>query len=213
MAKERDNTWLQLPICPSVWRQKDVDKLVECDAENSCQLSYAHPPKHVLKMALGTLLHCFFKLQRNLNMVPVTQPFFSACLGGCVVTCFLLTHATSLSLHSASGFVVSCQSFVFATYGPDDGSISRPKCKRGEENCRYFHPPKHLALQVINMGRNNKRMKQEMLSKMKLMQQQQQTTQQFTSSALSALGGGEWPMTANPFFYPVLAMPGFAQQR
>ena len=50
--------------------------------------------------------------------------------------------------------------------------IFRPKCKRGEEGCRYFHPPKHLGLQVINMGRNNKRMKQEMISKMKLAQQQ-----------------------------------------
>ena len=49
-------------------------------------------------------------------------------------------------------------------------------CRRGEANCKYFHPPKHLSLQVINMGRNNKRMKSEMMAKIKMQYQQQQVT-------------------------------------
>ena len=82
------------------------------------------------------------------------------------------THVLKQALEA--GFVVSCQAFVFATYAPDDGTVNRPNCRRGEANCKYFHPPKHLSLQVINMGRNNKRMKSEMLAKIKMNYQQQQ---------------------------------------
>ena len=100
MAKERDNTWLQLQICPNIWRQKEDKSLLDCTSESDCRLSTAHPPKHVLDQSL------------------------------------------------ASGHVVCCQAFVFASYGPNDGTVSRPQCSRGEDRCKYFHPPKHLGLQV-----------------------------------------------------------------
>jgi hypothetical protein len=106
--KERDNTWLQLPICPTLWRQREAAAASEkeaatiiCNEDQSCHINYAHPPIHVLKQAL------------------------------------------------ASGYVVSCQSYVFFAYGPDDGSIARPNCKRGEDVCRYYHPPKHLGRELI----------------------------------------------------------------
>ena len=98
--------WLQLPICPVLWRQKET-KIGQvtattttittttstcCPETKDCHRSYAHPPEHVLNQAL------------------------------------------------ASGFVVCCQAFVFSNYAPDDGTVFRPKCKRGEESCRYgFH--------------------------------------------------------------------------
>ena len=81
---------------------------------------------------------------------------------------------------------------MFSAYAPDDGSVYRPKCKRGSDACKYFHPPKHLGLQVINAGRNNKRLRQEMASKMKVLhhlqsQQQQQSLLQQQNLASSAL--------------------------
>ena len=63
MAKERDNTWLQLPICPTLWRQKDSKTPTPpatptvtptCKEDAPCQLSYAHPPEHVLNQALAS---------------------------------------------------------------------------------------------------------------------------------------------------------------
>ena len=85
--------WLQLPICPVLWRQKEAKKgqvtTSICPETKDCHRSYAHPPEHVLNQAL------------------------------------------------ASGFVVCCQAFVFSNYAPDDGTVFRPKCKRGEESCRY----------------------------------------------------------------------------
>ena len=101
MAKERDNTWLQLQICPDIWRQKeDKGPLLECPEKAECRLIYAHPNKHVLDQSL------------------------------------------------ASGYVVSCQAFVFSTYGANDGTMSRPPCTRVK--CKYYHPPKALGLVVSN---------------------------------------------------------------
>ena len=103
MAKERDNTWLQLQICPDIWRQKeDKGPLLECPEKAECRLIYAHPNKHVLDQSL------------------------------------------------ASGYVVSCQAFVFSTYGANDGTMSRPPCTRVK--CKYYHPPKALGLVVSNFN-------------------------------------------------------------
>ena len=103
MAKERDNTWLQLQICPDIWRQKeDKGPLLECPEKAECRLIYAHPNKHVLDQSL------------------------------------------------ASGYVVSCQAFVFSTYGANDGTMSRPPCTRIK--CKYYHPPKALGLVVSNFN-------------------------------------------------------------
>lgn len=99
MAKERDNTWLQLQICPDIWRQKeDKSPLLDCPEKAECRLIYAHPSKHVLDQSL------------------------------------------------ASGYVVSCQAYVFSTYGANDGTMSRPPCSRVK--CKYYHPPKALGLVV-----------------------------------------------------------------
>ena len=54
--KERDNTWLQLQICPVLWRQRDTKKpLSMCDETSDCQSSYAHPPSRVLVSVTQTL--------------------------------------------------------------------------------------------------------------------------------------------------------------
>ena len=54
--KERDNTWLQLQICPVLWRQRDTKKpLSMCDESSDCQSSYAHPPSRVLVSVTQTL--------------------------------------------------------------------------------------------------------------------------------------------------------------
>ena len=37
MAKERDNTWLQLIICPTIWKQKD-EKVIKPCAEGISRL-------------------------------------------------------------------------------------------------------------------------------------------------------------------------------
>ena len=118
--------WLQLPICPVLWRQKET-KIGQvtattttitttstcCPETKDCHRSYAHPPEHVLNQAL------------------------------------------------ASGFVVCCQAFVFSNYAPDDGTVFRPKCKRGEESCRYGFKiikkinktcPKGFGLKLANLG-------------------------------------------------------------
>ena len=29
-SKERDNTWLQLQVCPEVWHQRDKEKVEQC---------------------------------------------------------------------------------------------------------------------------------------------------------------------------------------
>ena len=101
MAKERDNTWLQLQICPNIWRQKeDKTPLLDCPKDAECRHSTAHPPKHVLDQSL------------------------------------------------ASGYVVSCQAFVFAEYGPNDGTMNRQPCSRGEDKCKYYHPPRPLGILV-----------------------------------------------------------------
>lgn len=157
-TKERDNTWLQLQVCPAIWRQRDEENPEPCVKDSACLMAYAHPPTHVLKQALE------------------------------------------------AGFVVSCQAYVFATYAPDDGNVHRQNCRRGETNCKYFHPPEHLSLQVINMGRNNKRMKSEMLSKMKMQYQQQQAAV-YAAPAFNPLYS--WPysmLSANP----TVASPGLA---
>lgn len=122
-AKEKDNTWLQLPICPALWRCRDTpETVVDCSKDSTlkCHANFAHPSRNVLQHALS------------------------------------------------SGYVVCCQSFVFAEYGPSDTNIQRVGCTRGEAACKYFHPPEHLALLVINAGRNNKRLRKEMASKISM---------------------------------------------
>ena len=100
MGKERDNTWLQLPVCPVLYRYyrendlegepnynvKDPKEKVECTDVN-CHSGFAHPPPNVMKHVL------------------------------------------------TSGYVVCCQSFVFAT---KNGTTSQNAgCVRGEDKCRY----------------------------------------------------------------------------
>ena len=29
-TKERDNTWLQLQVCPAIWRQRDEENPAKC---------------------------------------------------------------------------------------------------------------------------------------------------------------------------------------
>ena len=100
MGKERDNTWLQLPVCPVLYRYyrenegqgennynlKDPKEKVECNDAN-CHSGFAHPPANVMKHVL------------------------------------------------TSGYVVCCQSYVFAT---KNGTTSQNGgCVRGEDKCRY----------------------------------------------------------------------------
>ncbi len=73
-SKERDNTWLQLPICPSLWRQKDLDHLQDCQADQGCHSNYAHPPSNVLKQALssGYVVCCQVRKAGN-NVIVIDQ--------------------------------------------------------------------------------------------------------------------------------------------
>ncbi len=122
--KERDNTWLQLPVCPSVLRPSGAggDRGGPCgggdDAGTVAACSFAHPPPHVLRHVL------------------------------------------------ANGYVVSCHDFIFSH------SSKRGGCTR--TNCKYFHPPTHLRLLVINAGKNNKRLRSELVTSIRHQQQQQQ---------------------------------------
>jgi len=133
MDKERDNTWLQLAICPSVL--KDGGKCVGGDEE---KCPYAHPPPSVLKFALG------------------------------------------------NGYVVSCHDFVFSHSSGSGGGSGGNSAKRGctRFNCKYFHPPMYLRLQVINAGKNNKRLLNKML--------QRRPSQQQVGLAAAAAAAAYW---------------------
>ena len=103
MGKERDNTWLQLPVCPVFYRfYKELEagvegvmnynladpkerKQPECSDPN-CHSGFAHPPANVMKHVL------------------------------------------------TSGYVVCCQSFVFAT--KNGTTAPHTGCVRGEDKCR-----------------------------------------------------------------------------
>eukprot|EP00095_Tigriopus_kingsejongensis_P003216 maker-scaffold699_size109694-snap-gene-0.18 protein:Tk03216 transcript:maker-scaffold699_size109694-snap-gene-0.18-mRNA-1 annotation:"GF11449" len=100
MAKERDNTWLQLPVCPTEFKGQGEKCTLTPD-----QCPYAHLPDHVKPLPCG--------------------------------------------------YVVSCHDFVFS-HGPNKRGCTR-------NACRYFHPPMHLRLSVINAGKNNKRIRSELL--------------------------------------------------
>ena len=59
MEKERDNTWLQLPVCPAVLRpNSSLEKCAHADGAGNC--SFAHPPDHVLRHVLsnGYVVSC-----------------------------------------------------------------------------------------------------------------------------------------------------------
>ena len=108
MGKERDNTWLQLPVCPVFYRfykekenemamsgaignynlkdPNEATKLPEC-SDATCHSGFAHPPPNVMKHVL------------------------------------------------TSGYVVCCQSFVFAT--KNGATAQNAGCIRGEDKCRY----------------------------------------------------------------------------
>ena len=107
MGKERDNTWLQLPVCPVFYRfykekesemtisgglgnynlkdPNEATKVPEC-SDATCHSGFAHPPPNVMKHVL------------------------------------------------TSGYVVCCQSFVFAT--KNGTTAQNAGCVRGEEKCR-----------------------------------------------------------------------------
>ena len=79
MAKERDNTWLQLQICPDIWRQKeDKGPLLECPEKAECRLIYAHPNKNVLDQSLvsGYVNYTIYdNLSNNQNyLLPIQGP-------------------------------------------------------------------------------------------------------------------------------------------
>ena len=106
MGKERDNTWLQLPVCPVFYRfykenegglpnegeisynLKDPKESgqPECN-DATCHSGFAHPPPNVMKHVL------------------------------------------------TSGYVVCCQSYVFAT--KNGTTAQNAGCVRGEDKCRY----------------------------------------------------------------------------
>ena len=135
--KERDNTWLQLPVCPSVLRPPGTggDRGGPCgagdDADTVAACSFAHPPPHVLRHVL------------------------------------------------ANGYVVSCHDFIFSR------TSKRGGCTR--TNCKYFHPPTHLRLLVINAGKNNMRLRSELVTSVRHQQQQQQA-----AMAAAAFSGVWW---------------------
>ena len=107
MGKERDNTWLQLPVCPVFYRfykekegemtsgvglgsynlkdPNEGSKQPECN-DSTCHSGFAHPPSNVMKHVL------------------------------------------------TSGYVVCCQSFVFSTKNGTTGQNAG--CVRGEDKCR-----------------------------------------------------------------------------
>ena len=81
-SKERDNTWLQLPVCPTIWRQKEKDKeegddVQACAEDQPCRSSYAHPPKHVLTQALasGYVVSCQVRVLNKYSTLFYAQPF------------------------------------------------------------------------------------------------------------------------------------------
>ena len=82
-----------------------------------------------------------------------------------------------------------------------------------EHFCRYYHPPKHLGLQVINMGRNNKRMKQEMISKMKLAAAAAQQQSFYTAAAAAAVNPLQHAAVNSPLFYSPLMTTPYTIQR
>ena len=104
LGKERDNTWLQLPVCPLLYRhyhegQADIaegnidgcadgsqlPQQVTCD-DSKCHSGFAHPPLNVMKYVL------------------------------------------------TSGYVVCCQSYIFAT--KNGATAQNSGCVRGETKCR-----------------------------------------------------------------------------
>lgn len=107
MGKERDNTWLQLPVCPVYYRfykekegemstigalgnynlkdPNETSKEPKC-SDATCHSGFAHPPPNVMKHVL------------------------------------------------TSGYVVCCQSFVFAT--KNGTTAQNAGCIRGEDKCR-----------------------------------------------------------------------------
>ena len=71
LEKERDNTWLQVAVCPSILRKdagttdiqdatseatKKPDDDKQCHDEASCP--YAHPPAHVKILDNGAVVSC-----------------------------------------------------------------------------------------------------------------------------------------------------------
>ena len=102
MGKERDNTWLQLPVCPVLYRHyrenettidenaftNEPKENLTCNDAN-CHSGFAHPPPNVMKHVL------------------------------------------------TSGYVVCCQSYVFAT--KNGSTAQNVGCVRGESKCRYIY--------------------------------------------------------------------------
>ncbi len=126
--KERDNTWLQVAVCPSRLRPGERCPTASDDQKSPGEgdpdrCAYAHPPDHVMKHVLS------------------------------------------------NGYVVSCHDFVFS-HSTSSVSARRGGCSR--TNCKYFHPPTHLRLLVINAGKNNKRLRSELMTSLQQQQQQQQ---------------------------------------
>ena len=82
----------------------------------------------------------------------------------------------------SNGYVVSCHDFVFSHSsnggrGGGGGGHRRGGGGCSRPNCKYFHPPTHLRLLVINAGKNNKRLRSELMTSMQQQQQQQQQQQ------------------------------------
>lgn len=63
--------------------------------------------------------------------------------------------------------------------------VARRGCHR--TNCKYFHPPTHLSLLVINAGKNNKRLRSEMKAKRQQQLNAEQCHQQQVSLQLALL--------------------------
>ena len=69
LDKERDNTWLQVAVCPTILRKNEADgseaapaaandQQQEQEKHDESQCPYAHPPAHVRILDNGAVVSC-----------------------------------------------------------------------------------------------------------------------------------------------------------
>ena len=67
LDKERDNTWLQLPVCPTVLRPNAASLEVKCGPKPEESCPFAHPPENVFRL-VKCVLEGFFGPFHYLNI-------------------------------------------------------------------------------------------------------------------------------------------------